>query len=124
MFRPFRPRPPSGESTAPAEEQESPSKEGQTDGEQVEGQPQKPRRQFGRRRQRKSESGASKVSPFSENLKRTKKGLLNSIPLALSLLPDFESDILVFLFVLNEYKHGCIIFSDEIAEHYINLFWW
>ncbi|XP_056606099.1 Y-box-binding protein 2-B-like isoform X1 [Triplophysa dalaica] len=58
--RPFRPRPPSGESTAPAEEQESPSKEGQTDGEQVEGQPQKPRRQFGRRRQRKSESGASK----------------------------------------------------------------
>ncbi|XP_052005869.1 Y-box-binding protein 2-A-like [Xyrauchen texanus] len=61
--RPFRPRPPPGEgqpTVGPDEEQESPPKEGQTNGEQVEGQPRKQRRQFTRRRQRKSESGASK----------------------------------------------------------------
>ncbi|XP_067288554.1 Y-box-binding protein 2-A-like [Pseudorasbora parva] len=58
--RPFHPRPPPGEvqQTAPAEEQELPPKEGQTNGEQTEGQ--KPRRPFSRRRQRKSESGTSK----------------------------------------------------------------
>ncbi|XP_051989964.1 Y-box-binding protein 2-A-like [Xyrauchen texanus] len=61
--RPFRPRPPTGEAqqtVTPAEDQESPPKEGQNNGEQAEGQLRKPRRQFSRRRQRKSESGASK----------------------------------------------------------------
>lgn len=67
MPRPFRPRPPPGEAqqtAAPVEEQESPPKEGQTNGEQTEGQPRKPRRPFSRRRQRKSESSTSKVSDF------------------------------------------------------------
>ncbi|XP_048041868.1 Y-box-binding protein 2-A-like [Megalobrama amblycephala] len=61
--RPFRPRAPPGEAqqtAAPVEEQESPPKEGQTNVEQTEGQPRRPRRPFSRRRQRKSESGTSK----------------------------------------------------------------
>lgn len=61
--RPLRPRPTPGEdqqTVVPAEEQESPPKGSQTNREQTEGQPRKPRRQFSRRRQTKSESGASK----------------------------------------------------------------
>ncbi|XDV17730.1 hypothetical protein PO909_023549 [Leuciscus waleckii] len=65
--RPLQPRPPTEEAqqvVAPAEEQESPPKEDQTNGEQTgeqtEEQSRKPRRQFSRRRQRKSESGTSK----------------------------------------------------------------
>ncbi|XP_030635765.1 Y-box-binding protein 2-A isoform X2 [Chanos chanos] len=65
--RPFRPRPPpaDGQQTgAPVEGQtegqNEPPKEGQANGEQDNGQSQKPRRQFSRRRQRNSESAASK----------------------------------------------------------------
>ncbi|XP_016110330.1 Y-box-binding protein 2-A-like isoform X2 [Sinocyclocheilus grahami] len=61
--RPLHPHPLPGEAqqtVVPAEEQESPPKESQTNREQTEGQPRKPRRQFSRRRQKKSESGASK----------------------------------------------------------------
>uniref|UniRef100_A0A673L3L2 Y-box-binding protein 2-A-like n=1 Tax=Sinocyclocheilus rhinocerous TaxID=307959 RepID=A0A673L3L2_9TELE len=61
--RPLRPHPHPGEAqqtVVPTEEQESTPKESQTNREQTEGQPRKSRRQFSRRRQRKSESGASK----------------------------------------------------------------
>ncbi|KAF7706287.1 Y-box-binding protein 2-A-like isoform X2 [Silurus meridionalis] len=60
--RPFRPRPPPGEiqSGAPAEGQKETSKEGQSNGEQTDGQAQKSRRQFSRRRQRNSDSTTSK----------------------------------------------------------------
>ncbi|XP_016345560.1 Y-box-binding protein 2-A-like isoform X2 [Sinocyclocheilus anshuiensis] len=61
--RPLHPHLPPGEAqqtVVPAEEQESPPKESQINREQTEGQPRKPRRQFSRRRQKKSESGASK----------------------------------------------------------------
>ncbi|XP_062850184.1 Y-box-binding protein 2-A-like [Trichomycterus rosablanca] len=61
--RPFRPRPPPGESqqtTTPAEGQKETPKEAQSNGEQTDGQAQKPRRQFSRRRQRNSDSTTSK----------------------------------------------------------------
>ncbi|XP_072542965.1 Y-box-binding protein 2-A-like [Salminus brasiliensis] len=61
--RPFRPRPPPGEGqqlATPVEGQKEVSKEGQSNGEQTDGQAQKPRRQFSRRRQRNSDSTTSK----------------------------------------------------------------
>ncbi|MCJ8731645.1 hypothetical protein PDJAM_G00201850 [Pangasius djambal] len=60
--RPFRPRPPPGESQSaiPAEGQKETPKEGPSNGEQADGQAQKSRRQFSRRRQRNSDSTTSK----------------------------------------------------------------
>ncbi|TSK82204.1 Y-box-binding protein 2 [Bagarius yarrelli] len=60
--RPFRPRPPLGvvQSATPAEGQKETPKEGQSNGEQADGQVQKTRRQFSRRRQRNSDTTASK----------------------------------------------------------------
>ncbi|KAL7880139.1 hypothetical protein SRHO_G00023930 [Serrasalmus rhombeus] len=61
--RPFRPRPPPGEGqqvVMPDESQKEAPKEAQSNGEQIDGQGQKPRRQFSRRRQRNSDSTTSK----------------------------------------------------------------
>uniref|UniRef100_A0AAR2L9Z4 CSD domain-containing protein n=1 Tax=Pygocentrus nattereri TaxID=42514 RepID=A0AAR2L9Z4_PYGNA len=57
--RPFRPRPPPGEGQQDESQKEAP-KEAQSNGEQIDGQGQKPRRQFSRRRQRNSDSTTSK----------------------------------------------------------------
>ncbi|KAK3546412.1 hypothetical protein QTP70_026301 [Hemibagrus guttatus] len=60
--RPFRPRPPPGanQSATPAEGQKETTKEGPSNGEQVDAQAPKTRRQFSRRRQRNSDSTTSK----------------------------------------------------------------
>lgn len=63
LLRPLRPQPLPGEtpSATPAEGQKEAPKEGPSNGEQADGQAQKPRRQFSRRRQRNSDSTTSKV---------------------------------------------------------------
>lgn len=63
FLRPLRPQPLPGEtpSATPAEGQKEAPKEGPSNGEQADGQAQKPRRQFSRRRQRNSDSTTSKV---------------------------------------------------------------
>ncbi|KAG1952195.1 Y-box-binding protein 2-B-like [Pimephales promelas] len=99
--RPFQPRPPPGEAqqmVAPAEEQESPPKEDQTNGEQTDEQSRKPRKQFSRRRQRKSESGTSKdgdepekpESPDSKpaNVKSSEKSPKNEAPVPTASKPS------------------------------------
>uniref|UniRef100_A0A673KT64 Y-box-binding protein 2-A-like n=1 Tax=Sinocyclocheilus rhinocerous TaxID=307959 RepID=A0A673KT64_9TELE len=108
-LEPLHPHPLPGEAqqtVVPAEEQESPPKESQTNREQTEGQPRKPRRQFSRRRQKKSESGASKVSDFLEKCSEVK--LLKLTPLDLSLLPDFEVKLSLAATVLQQ---GYFLFS-------------
>lgn len=67
ILRPFRPRPPPGDIplSASAEDQKETPKEGPSNGEQADGQAQKSRRQFSRRRQRNSDSTTSKVKYHS-----------------------------------------------------------